>query len=667
MVPSAARHRDAQSSGLPRELAGLFCVLLLGAAVRVLYLVELADAPDFTMPQLDARFHDAWARTLALPDWRPAAWFPDPQIGATPYMRPPGYPWFLALVYALSGGSYLAPRVVQMSLGLASSLLAWRIGRRMGGPLAGILSALGLAGYWAFVYFEGELQATSLLIPLLLGATLALARWAERPAPGRAAVAGLALGLAAVVRPNAAAFLLVALPWLAWISCRRGGPVPFSSLAAICALFGLALVPSAVRNARVSGTFVPISANLGVNLYIGNHAGASGLMLHELPEGLGHFEDLTDYPDVVARVGERLGRPVTYAEASRWFIGRALSFARAHPAELLRLTARKAALYWSPVEITHNKVVALEREHSRVLRSLPGGFAALVAIAVLGAAVGLRRRSAERELSVLTLGLALAWFLSVLPFFPAARYRVPMLPFLILSGALGARHVLDLARRRRWGIAAAWVACGLAVWLAASWSPVPYRPDRAAWHVARGLAAFDTGDTRRASEEFRAALEADPDRVGAHYGLARTWVARGKRDRALSEYRAALRIDPESARSLLGLGNLLTALDRADEAAPYLERAVNADPGNPVARVALAHAHRSAGRLARAQREIDAALSISDGDPVVFRVQGDIRLARGEVSGAIESFERALALAREQGRTRLAGVLRGEIAKARGR
>ncbi|MBU0717720.1 MAG: glycosyltransferase family 39 protein, partial [Planctomycetes bacterium] len=164
-----------------RELKLLGGVVLVGVVLRGCYLAEISQAPDFTSPGMDAAYHDHWARGLAFGDWSLPPEYPDPQIRTTPYFRPPGYPHFLALVYALAGPSYVGPRIVQMLMGLASSVLAYVLARRLFGVSVGLLTALFMSLYWAFIYFEGELLAPGLLVLLTLLLLNVVVRWSDEP------------------------------------------------------------------------------------------------------------------------------------------------------------------------------------------------------------------------------------------------------------------------------------------------------------------------------------------------------------------------------------------------------------------------------------------------------------------------------------------------------
>ena len=101
----------------------LAIILLAGLLLRGSYLLEIVKNPDFEYPPTDAALNDHWARGIADDDWS-VKHDRDPEIRTTPYFRPPGYAHFLSLIYMSSGSSYLAVRIVQMSLDCSTAF--WR-------------------------------------------------------------------------------------------------------------------------------------------------------------------------------------------------------------------------------------------------------------------------------------------------------------------------------------------------------------------------------------------------------------------------------------------------------------------------------------------------------------------------------------------------------------
>jgi len=171
----AARKRPAKRPAR-RNWILLAAILLAGLLLRVSYLREVTSRPIFSAPIADAAFHDYWARAIVSGDWTPPAGEPDPRIREVPYLRPPGYPHFLALEYALTGMHLNGARVLQMLLGLANVLLMFLLGRAVFNRPIGILLAAFGAIYWALIYYEAELHSVVLSVTLGLGLILGICR-----------------------------------------------------------------------------------------------------------------------------------------------------------------------------------------------------------------------------------------------------------------------------------------------------------------------------------------------------------------------------------------------------------------------------------------------------------------------------------------------------------
>ena len=94
-------------------------ILLLGLVLRVWYLSQIVDAPDFSALQQDPEVQDYYARGLLTGDWSVPEGATDPEMLTTPFFRPPGYGYLLTAIYFVSNSSYLAPRVFNIMLGLS--------------------------------------------------------------------------------------------------------------------------------------------------------------------------------------------------------------------------------------------------------------------------------------------------------------------------------------------------------------------------------------------------------------------------------------------------------------------------------------------------------------------------------------------------------------------
>ncbi|MEM6570712.1 MAG: glycosyltransferase family 39 protein [Planctomycetota bacterium] len=634
------------AEGRSRERLVLLLLVVVGGLLRLGYLAERRAAPDFDRPVIDAGFHDDWARTLAFgeeraPEWRRAG-VQDPGLATEPYLRPPAYPFLLAAVYRVTGGSVTAAVALQMLFGLVSVVLAWSIARRFGVASAGIAAGV-MALHWTLIYFEGELLAPSLAVALELAVILALLRAADAKSRRWALAAGALLGLAVLTRPNLLALVAVAAPWLALALRRRGAP-----LLAPLGLFALGLVlaiaPVTLRNISVSGQPVLVTSNLGVNLWIGNHEGADGRITAEVA-GMGRFRTCYDWPGVVAAVEEEVGREMTASDVSSWFTSRALDWIRSNPGEFAALTLRKAALFWGPEEISNNKDVAAEKRHSLALRWLPFPFPllSLCAFAGFGLFLASRRsdgqndltegevdaadRRTQAEVVALVGGFALISFLSLLPFFATARFRVPLVPFLaILAGLLPFHRAATTTGR--------WTAIGVsAVLVALAWLGAPDgAPADHRYHLDRGRALYNqVTDATPADERARI------------YGEARV------------ELEAALRLSGGAPSAEYEMGVLEVRMGRIEEARLRWEACARKDSEHALSRYNLGHAYEQLGDRRAAIESFGRAAALDRTDANAPFHQGRLLAREGEIGAAIGALR--LAHERNPGMTQATNVL----------
>jgi len=233
----------------------------------------------------------------------------------------------------------------------------------------------------------------------------------------------------------------------------------------------VALSPLAVRNLIAIGT--PFGASTaGINAFIGNGPGATGIFRipPEVPGATSPEGQFTAFRQAAARA---LGHDVSDAEADRYWLGRTLDHVGSHPLHALELFARKLRLFWNARELSnlvdYEFLGSLGNTLSAPLVQFawiaPLGFAGMFLLAS-------RQRSPEERV--------LAWLLvsgcaSVVLVFVQDRYRLPLVPWVIVAAVCAAKILVDHARSRRWralSIASMPLALGLALAL----PPVALRP-----------------------------------------------------------------------------------------------------------------------------------------------------------------------------------------------
>ena len=634
------------------------CILIAGILLRGAYLFEVSGTPEFSHPIYDPEYNAYWARSLATGDWTVPPGMPDPEIRTTPHGRPPGYPWFLAAVYVLFGVNDYAPRTVQMLIGLANALLLYVIGKRLFGPAVGFLSGMFMAVYWVFPYFEAVLSYPSVAIFVLLFMILALMRWYEERKPAWLAAAGGLLGVFALFRPNALLLAPLLFLWTAGVLWKGG--VSRRRTAAALILFLVScigvLVPAFVRNYVVARDVVFLSSYGGINLYVGNHPRAS-LVEPRIPElkELAGIENWScfDYPAIVRGIAAAQGRDaIKFSEANRYFYRKAFDSILEDPATFLRDLGRKTLLFFGPREITNDTVMEYDKRFSRVLAPMPG-FPWVLSLFGLGLFLflldvlrGLREtRTREQNFGLLLLCIFCVYCASVILYFVAGRYRVPVIPLMILFASYGIVALVRALKERRWRAGLAGLVV-LACVAPVAWRNLSgYEPSRGTWHLRRAMAYTAAGEDDKAREEYRRALELGADSAVIYANLGRLYFDNNEIEPGIDMYKRGLERNPNDAIIRNNLGYELYKLGRIDEAIEHLEAAVQVNPHFMLARMNLGNALADRGDTDAALEQFQEAMKLDPREPAAPYNVARMLFARGDTDGAIAYYEKVLEMA----------------------
>jgi len=459
---------------------------------------------------------------------------------------------------------------------LSAVLLAW-IGALLIGARAAIAAGLMLAFHGTVVFFDGELLPPCLTTVLTLAAVAVALHARSRYRPTWSFLAGLLSGLAAVCTAQA----LLVLPVLAAFSRPRR--------AALLLLAGgaFALLPCIVRNAS-RGAANLISYNGPINLYIGNN------------------------PDYDATVAIRPGWAWTkleseprqngafgYGPEGRYFVRKVLHYAWADPVGFAGLQLKKLRLLLGGNEIFRDTAIYPFRAQSTVLRHLlwkvpgwafPSGL--ILPLGVLGLCVCGRRNR-------LLLALCLVQAAGVVAFFVTARYRLAIIPWLILFSTAVPGWLATTPTLKAKVLAGAALAGLLGLSNANQGRMERTLNADAQWALAEQLQI--DGRDEDALRLVGSAISADPASAEPWVTLGHIQIKEGRLDQAEAAFKRALDIDGDSFPALGALGALDLNTGRAGEAVGLLERARSLQVDDWVTVVNLATAY---DRLARRDQAV---------------------------------------------------------------
>lgn len=392
---------------LPKaQYKAFLLIFLVALALRLPYALTRPDALEFP----DSQDYDSTARNLLAGEgFR--------EESGRQASRAPGYPLFLSGCYA-AGLSFRGVYVIQSIADAITCVLVALLGRNLFGMKAGVAAGLACAVYPFFIFFSGILLSET-LFTLALVAAVALLERALRGKKWRtpvllAATAGIVIGFAIHLRSSFLLFPLFMVPF--WIVAQRRDISRRCIRATglwivMAAMAGMALLPWVVRNYRIFGRIIPATLQVGESLYEANSPYADG----------GPAMDRIDW------VAERGGVMMGEYDNNEFFKQKALDYIRQNPGRFISLALEKMRRFWNPLS-----------NYGPYRRPIYSAVALAANVPVYALAIlwlfRMRRRWRE-TLFLLTPVLYYAGMHAV--FVGSIRYRIPVMPFIIVLAAAG--------------------------------------------------------------------------------------------------------------------------------------------------------------------------------------------------------------------------------------
>jgi tetratricopeptide (TPR) repeat protein len=566
-----------EMNGLGRRALAHSALLVFVVALvpRLIFLLQLrAQSPTFDPPEGgDSILYD-----------RLASGAPEPLRA---YFHSPLYIGFLKAFYSVAGRNLFAVRLVQHLLGALACALVVHVTRRAFGSRvlalgAGLLSAV----MGPVLFYEGQIGLDALMPLLALVCVTFALSLGNGSGSVRWGFTGIAIGVTALCRPIALVWIPLLVVWAVfnrdhWV--RHTGAMLIG--AALC------IAPITLHNLRAEGDFVLITANGGLNFYIGNNEIANGEYV--LPPGLWFRPGDTSDDFEGRKVAEESeGRPLTSRQSSDWWVRRSWAFIRLSPWRVVTLAAEKAGLLLNNVEITQLQDYDVYREVAPVLRLLPT--AAFVTVPGVAGILLLLLAGPRRRAGLGLATLVIAFAAGFLPFFVVGRFRAPLLPFLAPFAAFWVARMITATRAREWRP----LVIGVLTLLPSLWvalRDVP-KPSPAYQYMDFARAALLRGDREGAKHWCRRSDERDPTRVEAAGMLGHLLAEEGRYEEAEKLLTSAVMRDPQNASTRHELGHVFVESGRSSEGIEVLRASLDIDPSSVGTWRDLAEAFRRAGK-----------------------------------------------------------------------
>ncbi len=617
-----------------RKIAIIFAVALI---VRLIHLIAMSSgtAPDALGG--DPAFYDSWARSILEGNI-----FPD-----TAFYRAPLYPYFVSVLYAISGGSVFFVGLVQMILGSISCVLAYVISRRFFAEKASLVAGLVMSLYGVLIHLDTELLPTTLAIFLLLLGVFVLSV-VKRKSPLRPYfIAGLFVGLASLAQTSLILFGLLAIFWLIF-GFRTRTSWKLARWGVLLAGMAVVISPVTVHNVLRSGDFILISSDNGINLFAGNNVESDGSTAHLPGQNPAVMYDSKMAQDLAESVaGERLSP----AGVSAFFAEQALMFFENFPRKAVGLLAKRSYMLLNGYEISDNLTFYFNTRSSwlltlltwdRILSFPMGLIIPLFVVGVILTAGNWRKH-------VLLYVFVLSAFIWPAVFFVNIQTRAAFVIPVIMIASAGLLGVIRLMMEKKYRRFAQGIAVFLIVLFVSNCDLVELKERGDVTYLKIGSMHWNRGDYVEAEKAFNAGLAVNPDSpqllnnlgnvyfkrkiyeeaerkyrralaidpgfIDARKNLIRSYETRGRIDALYPMYTEFLHYFPNSKWCLYRIADYFVEQLQNDSALVYYERLLSIDPNDPDARFGLASVYTKMGRAEEARTIYEDMLRIYPEEP----------------------------------------------------
>ncbi|UCG62537.1 MAG: glycosyltransferase family 39 protein [Candidatus Zixiibacteriota bacterium] len=544
-------------------------VALAAVAVRVVYLIDWSRVPDFVIPMVDEKWHWLWSEEI----------INDSFWGEGAYFRGPLYPYFLALLSWITGGSIFLSKLLQVFVCGGTGWFIYQLTEKLFNQRAAIIAGLIYTVYGILVFYEALFLIPVLFLFFVVWGMYRVVAFRDSGSWKSWLFTGIIFGLAAVARPNVLIVIPFLMLWLFLISDRTTAwtkriRTPLLLLVGVI----LMILPVTARNIVVAGEPILISSQGGINLYLGNNTEADGLTMLMPEVDLDESVGWEQFEGIVRRIAEEeAGRSLTESELSSFWTGKAVDFMVEHPGRFMSLLWKKTVYLLSAFENSDNIDIYRHREKSLVYRLLVWDnpiyfpFGLLLPLALMG--VYLTRSDFRKLLPIYI--FVVAYIPTIILFLVTSRHRLPLVPFMIIIAAGGLVTLGQSIRKFRVSQMITVVLLFLVPVILLNRTFYEATPaSEFQFYFNEGIKFERLGDYQKAEEAYLMADRDFPYSVTLLNNLGNAQRVLRKFDAARKTLERAIAIDTAYAASYNNLGLVMRQMNQIDSAIELYRSAV---------------------------------------------------------------------------------------------
>ncbi|HOK39492.1 MAG TPA: glycosyltransferase family 39 protein [bacterium] len=307
-------------------------IFIYGILIRLFYFYSVANSPEanILLEHTDSFTYHNIALKIIEGDW---------SGGQKIFYYNPGYAYFLAFIYSIFGVNYNYVRLIQILLNIFTIPCGYLISYKItGNRFISLFTALIISSYGPLIYHTNMILIVGILPSLILYLFYLFLNLYKSHSPFYYAGIGLLSSIIILLRPN---FILIVAIFIFFIYYfHNKNKWLIYSLIYLFFLF-LLILPFTIHNYKNTKEFILISANAGINFFIGNNIEADGVYSR---------------PNILIKYSEELEKlKITSptAQSNYWF-KKTFEYIKKNPFHFLKLQIKKFLLFWWGKEIASN-------------------------------------------------------------------------------------------------------------------------------------------------------------------------------------------------------------------------------------------------------------------------------------------------------------------------
>jgi tetratricopeptide (TPR) repeat protein len=596
------------------KMTDILLIFAVAIGIRFANLVLIDDNPYFHNPVMDEFYHDDWAEEIAQGNL----------FDRAPFYRAPAYPVLLGIQYSIFGNDLFTARFINSIIGSLNCILVYLLAGILFNRKTALLAGFAACFYGMLIYFDASLLSVPLEIFLVLSGVIMLLTAIEKENNSIWFACGIIFALGVITRPTVIVFLPVVL--LASFGNSNHYKRKFSPLMSVilgCTIpVGLVYIINCIHG----DSAVIVAWNGGINLYLGNNDMANGWSATS-PLLRGAW--FSGYQDAITIAEEASGHSLSYAGVSNYWMKQGLSYISGDFVSWIGLMFRKGYLLISNVEIPNNQSIDYIKNLSLFMKIPLFKYGVVFSLAVPGiifASSASGKGKFPGKLFVTKMCILLYGF-AVILFFVNARYRMPIIPFLIIFASYSAIEVVRSFMENRWKVffKLTGTACAAAFLSFSSFSNSDFSTSSQT-HYSLGNQFFSQGEMSRAISEYEMSIQMAPSNLDAWNNLASAYAQTGDYQSAHAALLTSIEsCDNPTAHARMGL--LFVRQERYMEAEQHLEIALTDNPGDVESLYYLASLRAQTGQEEEALLLLDRALS----NPIDPRLEEQLNYLKGRI------------------------------------